>query len=1127
MAVDRRADEEHPPRVQFIGVPMLHTARGVAPPLTANDAAMLALPCLDRALTRTRLVELLWPDVPLHKGLQNLRQRRFRIRQLVGAEPLAPAPGDRLELQLPHDLGAPEIEWRKDALALPGELLGTFVYAGSDALDSLVHQARERWRVRRAAALRECALAHESAWSLDAALSYRTRLCDDDPLDEAAHADLIRLHYLRAEPSAVQHVYDRLCRALAQALQQTPSASTTELYERLRRAASLGRHPARSVLLLRPSRIVGRDGAWQSLQTAHARGATAVVQGEPGMGKSRLLQDFLQGCPGAVAAALRPADAATPYAMLARVARAAAERGTPRVDPRTLGEPARGVLATIVPEWGEPARETPSGPALLEALAEWLRVAGAQVVAVDDCQSADPESMAVLFEWLDQPAASSEPRPWWLLAVRRAEVPGPLRHWIDTVDTETLQTVDLQPLDVAQTEELLDLLDLQGLDTRVWAELLHRHCGGNPLFLLETVRALHDNGEWGSPARNALPLPARVGELLQRRITQLDAGAAKLAAVAAIAGDDLDAELAAAVLGAHLLDLAPAWTDLEHAQVLRGRAFTHDLLRDAARQSVPAEVGAAMHARIAAHLAQRGEQGLPERAAHHWEAAGRLREAAAAYTLAAQQSARRRQRDEEGRRWQHAIRALEAAGAGDGELVDLKARTIENTLLTKGPQAALALTDELLLRADTARRRLAVLIGRLKTLMLAGRFPDAASLAPEVLDLAEQVGDQQASVVTQVFFAQAQGQGGLVEQGLQRLAACAVTVCTLADPTLTYEHLMAQAYLLRLGGRHRETVPVLDRALPLAESAEDAQELITVLSNRALSLYDLGRAEASHADASRAQALHARLGDVTSVAAAVCATHVGVAAASLGRHSEAIAHYESARANFAAAGGGMWLRMAEMAQATLYVQLGQFARAAALLAGDWQAAAPQHRLRRHLLQARLARWQGQPAQGHVEAARRSCAEVRPALRAASNALVLIEASYSMPLGQACALLADAVEDLSLCEEAAVALLARSRLAECLLGVDPPAAHRQARRCHDHAAECRVHDSMSTFWQSCVRVFEACGDADSAQAVLGAAVGWLRDVALPNTPAAFRTVFLTCNPAVRELASRGGVGVLPA
>ena len=88
---------------------------------------------------------------------------------------------------------------------------------------------------------------------------------------------------------------------------------------------------------------------------------------------------------------------------------------------------------------------------------------------------------------------------------------------------------------------------------------LLRHTGGNPLFVLETLKqGLTD----GSLARGELPRPLSVGALIERRLQRLSEPALTLARVAAIAGVDFSIELAEAAIGVRAVQLASAWAEL-------------------------------------------------------------------------------------------------------------------------------------------------------------------------------------------------------------------------------------------------------------------------------------------------------------------------------------------------------------------------------------------------------------------------------------------------------------------------------------------------------------------------------------------------------------------------------------
>ncbi|HWH81378.1 MAG TPA: hypothetical protein VNU71_03990 [Burkholderiaceae bacterium] len=139
------------------------------------------------------------------------------------------------------------------------------------------------------------------------------------------------------------------------------------------------------------------------------------------------------------------------------------------------------------------------------------------------------------------------------------------------------------------------------------------------MFALETLKDLVLSG--APIAAERLPSPTTVGALVERRLSQLSAPALKLARVAALAGANFSASLAAAVLDLHPLDIAEPWRELEAALVIRDGAFAHDLILKATRASVPEAIARLLHRRIAERL--QADEALPARIAPHW---GRGRE---------------------------------------------------------------------------------------------------------------------------------------------------------------------------------------------------------------------------------------------------------------------------------------------------------------------------------------------------------------------------------------------------------------------------------------------------------------------------------------------------------------------
>ncbi len=170
--------------------------------------------------------------------------------------------------------------------------------------------------------------------------------------------------------------------------------------------------------------------------------------------------------------------------------------------------------------------------------------------------------------------------------------------------------IELEPLD---TEALGHLLENQSVTNFVKSDLagiaatLQRFTGGNPLFVLETLKALTESQHAGPLTAQALetmqssgglPRSAKVNRVITRRLERLSKPAKDLVRVAAVMGQEYTLERAAKVLEANQIHLAEASEELEVNGFVRQDRFTHDLLYETALGEIPRSAKVLLHSRV-------------------------------------------------------------------------------------------------------------------------------------------------------------------------------------------------------------------------------------------------------------------------------------------------------------------------------------------------------------------------------------------------------------------------------------------------------------------------------------------------------------------------------------------------
>ena len=1118
----RNADREseqgaNTARLRLLGVPALLRRDGGVHFLERLEAALLARLLLDGPASRAEMAALLWPEVDTSRARGNLRQRLRRLKTAAGFDPLIDADPLAVRTDLSHDLGDHDATPAASSSA-GGELLAGLDYSDARRLQDWVIGARERVGAARRSGIERRADQLEAAGELVAALRLGHRLLEIDPLDEAAHRRVMRLHHARGDRAAALQAFHHCRDVLSRELGAAPNRETVALAAQIEAGATLPTVKPKPLALTRPPRLIGREPELAAVAAGWQRVPVVAVMGEAGIGKSRLIAEVCSRQPVALSTGARPGDAQVPFALLVRTL-----RELPAGSAVELPDWVRLQLSHLLPELGRPASPALNPLRLRQALQWWFANQPALqqgLVVVDDLQFADEATLELLPALLD---AEAEPPLRWLLAARTAEVPPLLRMALEGGDAARAAVVHVLPLDLRGVQALLESLSLDGLDASAWAEPLHRHTGGNPMFVLQTLMAMASgrDGALPSSVTAGLPLPGSVGSLIDQRLARLSAPARELAQVAALAGQDFDARLAVQVLAVRAADLSDAWRELEAARVLRDEAFAHDLVFEATLRSVPQAAAAPWHARIAAHLETTGAP-LP-RIAAHWEGGAQWGRAGRTYFDAAAQIKTRMRKFEEAALLIKAATCFEAAG-DTAALVEACWRLYfvewkrKDRPAIREAVARLKALESLSPRVRRCARHAAAMVA-------ADERPDDVSLKMllEVQSLAEEEGDREIALGATSFMMTVHAMLNQTQQATKAAHRLLASVEGVPRDLESQGVLQNAGATLELCGHIAEAEHALRRAEDAFRTWDDPAGVGEVQCFLSVCAHNRGQLEeAAELMTSGRRALAEINGGREEVHTPMA--YQGRYWRDLGRLGEAVALLEDGHARTVEKGEANLHASICIELGLCWLVLGQPHRVHALIERPRHAPKPQIRLEGLLLEADLARAEQGKSRHLLEQAAALIAISARSQRYGWR--VQTELSRYDSAEQAVSTLQRVIAESHERETWSHEGPARVRLVEALLRAGQP--ERAAEQAHALAQCLPKTPPMMLYageyhW-AMVRAFEAAGDEATRRDTLRSAVARIERLARQHVPAAFRDSFLNRNPFNRDLraaASRLG------
>jgi tetratricopeptide (TPR) repeat protein len=941
------------------------------------------------------------------------------------------------------------------------------------------------------------------------ALPLATRAVDLAPLNEHAWRRLIRLHYLRNDLASARDTGLQLAAVLRAELGARPSEESLQLMQTVEAAQQPGPLTRRPVpaSLVRPPVLIGRQPIWQAMGAAWQRPQPFLLVGDAGQGKSRLLEEFVQQHQGVLQEKAQPGDEPSPYAVLGRIAISIHHRFDLH-----LPDAVRGELARIRPEFGAPPASPANGPLLWHALEQVFVQAlshGLTGLIIDDLHNADSATLEALC-WLNARPALG---PLRIGLATRPLTAGPgadaIAAWLGASQHPVQLQVDALAAD--DLAALLSSLALPALFGAQVADKLYRHAGGHLLFTLATLQEVITQG--AGFGADALPRPSSIQALLDERLRRLPADAQSLVRIAAAAGADFTAERAARLLGQPLLELVDSWSVLEAADVLRGDAFSHDLVHESALRSVPAGLRSALHRQLAELLV--GDLAAPpSRVAWHWEQGGRWAEAARSWHAAGDLARVAGRLDEQIEFYERAAALYHRASDQPARFESLMAR-LEGLRMRSGGGAALACLPEVEALASTGVERLRCHIARALAWLDGGHGEPAAEAATAALREAEFHAQWRAEAG--VVHAQALSQCGLFDAALIA-AHAALAAADLAPPRVRLAALNALSYAHYATGRLAEAVRWQREAIAEAERQSDHTTAILGEGNLAALLASVGDVPGTYAQALRTHPRYTdiQVGDNSSFGI-VNHLVLGAAAAALGRFDQALPALQAAVAAAGEDAASLGRTKSRLALAQLWLTLGRAGESLSLLDTLPQQAIPGMAIQAALLRARAAEQLGLPAGRHLDQLARLAAEHRQ--------LPLVQSAWFevSHVGDAQEML-DALAGIrAQCEALGLTGTARSlqwrELVRCLDIGSPAATDRALAMAYALAPHANAGMSAKCYppevWWTLAQAFERAGDATRRADALASARRWI-EAARPRVPEPYRQDFEQRNGVNRRL-----------
>ena len=777
-----------------------------------------------RPVTRSRLAGTLWPEESEAHARTNLANALYRLRRVLGDEIAGQllCVSDETVALCDVSIDADEFQSLAASSHLSDWRAALDLYHGDLLEDLDVEWAlarRVKYQDIYLALLERICNALTQTGEYVEALSVAHRWTLADPLNEESHRSAMRLYACLGRPAAALQQHDHLVRLLDQELGIAPMRESSALSGTIRSEAErlpstpwqpiIGRRAERAQLL----RLA------ENAQTG--RGSLVFVEGEAGIGKTRLLSAFAEGADwrGLMTAWGRgnPFGGPKRYAPLDGAFIQACSG--PRIDflRSRLTSQNLELLATLAPRLRDGVERPLSAPpdweaALVEGIAALAQFTPL-ILILDDVQWAGPgfwDALAQLIPRLDNN------RLLLVLAYRSTELRANEWAWaaLRALDVEFAPLyIELSGLSLSECAELALSLG-HPMPGEAIAHLQARS-GGSPLFLRELIEQGEHNG-------------TSFAALHERRLKTLTGESRQALEAGAVLGREFAHGPWQELAGELLLEAIPhllAGRFIEESR--QGYTFRHDLIREHVYQEIAAERRRDLHRR-AGYILER-EHCEPEKLAWHFEQGQTWAEAVHYYQEAGERAMHDYRCEEALEYYTNALELLSRMDEAPQQALEIETKRL--ALLCQR-QAVLGFLERFpLWRADIEEiERLALAANDMASLLIAleARLTcyrwdmDAQTIRDigrQALRLAGDLGDPH--MQARILFILGNGMGEVLGQTGEAIA-CLQSAVQLAEETANWslfcKALAELAFQQGLAGQCEAARQSCQRAITLSES---------------------------------------------------------------------------------------------------------------------------------------------------------------------------------------------------------------------------------------------------------------------------------------------------------------------